>query len=128
MLERLTRQLREYVVILSIILIIVGIIVLLMGVIWYWFKDLQLGIYTDTIYTLQDWNAYLLVLGVIIFAFGLYYLYNYHKLKKFLIEELATNKRSEILKKHSKLKETVKHLPFKYKKMLADKEQELHIK
>ena len=48
-----------------------------------------------------------------------------NKLKKFLLEELKTNKRSEIQKKHSDLKDAARHLPFKYKKMLADKEKEI---
>jgi hypothetical protein len=99
-----------------------------MGIVWYWWRDLQLGSYTDTVIKLGDWNAYLLVVGIIIFAFGLWYLYSYHKNKNFVLREIRTNKRSELQKRHSELKETVKRLPFKYKKMLADKEEELGIK
>ena len=131
--KKLVRFLREYVFGLSIIAIIVGIIILMMGVIWYFLREgeetvIQLGFYTDVILKLGDWNAYLLVIGLIIFGFGLYYLYHYHKLKNFLLEEIQTNKRSELQKRHAELKETAKHLPIKYKKMLAGKEEELRLR
>jgi hypothetical protein len=44
------------------------------------------------------------------------------------LDELATNKRSELLKMHSELKQTAKKLPSKYKKMLKEKEEEFKIK
>ena len=125
---RITGFLREYVFGLSIIVMIVGFVLLLMGVIRYGFRDLQLGFYTDTIRDLEDWNAYLLVIGLIIFGTGVYYLYSYLKNRKFALEELKTNKRSEFLKRHSELKDTVRYLPSKYKKMLKEKEDELRIK
>jgi len=120
--------LREFILGLSIVTIIVGIIVLLMGVIFYWLPDLQLGFYTDVINDLGEWNAFLLVGGLIIFGIGVYYLYSYFDKKKFVMEELETNKRSEFLKKHSQLKSTVKHLPKKYQIMVRDKEEELNVK
>lgn len=126
--------LREYVFGLSIIVMIVGFLVLLMGIIWYGFRDsddnltIQLGPYTDIIKTLEDGNAYFLAIGLIVFGIGVYYLYSYFKNRKFVLEEFKTNKRSELLKKHSELRDTVRHLPSKYKKMLKEKEDELRIK
>jgi hypothetical protein len=125
---RITRFLREYILALSIILTILGLIVLFMGVIWYWARDLNLGIFTETIKNLAEWNAYLIVLGLIVFGIGIWYLYSYFKNKKFVLEELETNKRSEFLKAHSDIKDTVRHMPSKYKKMLKEKEKELKIK
>lgn len=131
---RITGFLREYIFGLSIIVIIVGIIVLFMGVLWYGFRDsndkitIQLGPYTNIIETLGDGNAYFLVIGLIVFGTGVYYLYSYLKNRKFAIEELDTNKRSEFLKKHTELKDTVKRLPKKYKRLLKEKEKELRIK
>jgi len=125
---KITGFLREYVFGLSILVTIVGFVLLLMGVIWYWFRNLQLGFYTDTIQNLKDWNAYLLVIGLIIFGIGVWYLYSYFKNRKFVLEELKTNKRSELLKRHSELRDTVRHMPSKYKKMLKEKEDELRIK
>ena len=74
------------------------------------------------------WNDYILVAGLIIFGIGIYYLYSYLSKRKFVIDELKTDKRSEILKKRSKLETTVKHLPKKYQQMLAEKEEEFNIK
>ena len=107
---------------------IIGLIILFMGVIRYGFNDLQLGFYTDIINQLGDWNVYLLIIGIIIFGFGTYYFYSYHKNKKFVLKEIKTKKRSEFLKKHHELKDTVKHLPSKYSEMLKEKEEDLHIK
>jgi putative Mn2+ efflux pump MntP len=74
------------------------------------------------------WNDYILVAGLIIFGIGVYYLYSYLNKRKFVLDELKTDKRSEILKKRNKLETTVKHLPRKYQRMLLEKEEELSIK
>jgi predicted membrane protein len=117
----------EYVLGLSIITTIIGLFLLFMGIIWYWFKSLKLGFYTDTITKLADWNAYLLIAGFVILIVGVWYLYSYIKHRRFLAKELKTNKRSELLKKHGELEDTVAHLPSKYGKMLDEKKEELRI-
>jgi len=119
---------REYVLILSIIAIIIGLVVLFMGVMWLWFNEATLGFYTDIINQLEGWNIYLLVIGFILLAIGVWYLYTYHKNRKFILEEFETNKRSEFLKVHTELKAVVKHMPSKYKRLLQEKEKELKIK
>jgi len=126
--KKITGLLREYVFGLSIIIMIMGLFLLFMGVIFYWISGVELGFYTDIIKEFDQWNAFLLVAGLIIFGIGLYYLYSYLTKRKFVLEELRTNKRSELLKKHKELKSTVKHLPSKYQKMVKDKEEELNIK
>lgn len=127
--KKITGLLREYVFGLSIIIMIMGLFLLSMGVLWYWFNEAVLeNSSLQFIHDLGDWNAYLLVAGLIIFGIGLYYLYSFLKNRKFVLEELRTNKRSELLKKHKELKSTVKHLPSKYQKMIKDKEEELNIK
>jgi hypothetical protein len=128
---KITNFFREYVLGFSIIVFIVGIIILLMGVIWYGYgetQDLNLGPYTDIIYELKDGNAYFIAMGLIVLGIGIWYLYSYVTNRKFVLGELETNKRSEFLKKHGEVKEIVKHLPSKYKKMLKKKEKELRIK
>jgi hypothetical protein len=118
----------EYVLGLSIITTIIGLFLLFMGIIWYWFKGLKLGFYTDTITKLADWNAYLLIAGFVILIVGVWYLYSYIKNRRFVLKEIKTNKRSELLKKHGELEDTVKHLPSKYKKMVDEKAEELRVK
>jgi len=80
------------------------------------------------IYVIGVWNDYILVAGLIIFGIGVYYLYSYQNKRKFVLDELKTDKRSEILKKRSKLETAVKHLPRKYHRMLSEKEEEFNIK
>jgi len=126
--KKITGLLREYVFGLSIISMIIGLFLLFMGIIFYWISDIELGFYTDIIKKLGQWNAFILVGGLIIFGIGLYYLYSYLTNRAFVLEEIKTDKRSEYLKKHKKLKSTVKHLPSKYRKMVKDKEKELKIK
>ena len=129
MVSRLGRLIREYIVSLSIITIIIGLILLSIGVLWYGFNDLvEQNVELDIVYQIGDWNAYLLIIGLIIFGIGVYYLYVYLTDKKFILEEIKTDKRSEFIKRHNELRSTVKRLPSKYKKMLKDKEKELGIK
>ncbi len=119
--------LREYILIFSIVLTVLGIIVFFIGVTGTFFREFlesSLNLSGDIL----DWSAYILVFGFIVLAFGIYYLYVFLKNKKFILKELKTNKRSELKKTHLELKRTVKHMPSKYKKMLKEKEEELHIR
>jgi len=124
MLEKITGIMREYVFVLSIVITIIGLILLSMGIIHYGFEDAGI----EFIETLEEWNAYVLVLGLIVLGLGLWYLYSFFKNKKFILKEIKTNKRSEFLKKHNELKSVVKHMPSKYQTMLKEKESELKIK
>ena len=124
---KITGFFREYVFGLSIVATIVGLIVLFIGVLWTWFGDGAkelLNLKDDVI----KWNLYVLIVGLVVFGIGVYYLYSFIMKRKFVLEELQTNKRSELLKRHSELKESVRHLPSKYKEMVKEKEKELRIK
>ena len=124
---KITGFFREYVFGLSIVAMIVGLIVLFIGVLGMWFGDVAkdlLNLTDDAI----AWGLYVLIIGLIVFGMGIYYLYDFIVKKKFVLEELQTNKRSELLKRHSELKESVRHLPSKYKEMVKEKEKELRIK
>ena len=129
MVGRITRFLREFIFLLSIITTIIGLVLLAMGALWFLFRDM---VNTNTalnfIAEVENWNAYLLVAGLIIFGIGVFYLYSFLKNRKFALDELKTDKRSEFLKKHNEIKNIVKQLPSKYQKMFKDKEDELGIK
>ena len=118
--------LKEFQLIFSIILTILGIVFLLIGALGVWYEN----ILKDT-FNFPDFSGgyvYVLIIGFIIFGTGVYYLYVFLKNRKFLMEEIETNKRSEFIKRHGELKTKVKHLPTKYQKMLREKEDELKIK
>ena len=124
---KITGFLREYFFLFSIKFTILGCIVLVIGITGMWFQDIlknMLGFSKETL----NWSLYILILGFIVFGIGVYYLYSYITTRKFVNEELKTNKRSEFLKKHVEVKQKVKHLPSKYQKMLKEKEEELQIK
>jgi len=130
---KISRFLREYVLSLSIITTIVGLFLFFMGIIWFFLKNskdeitIDLGFYTAIIMQVGNYNAYVLLAGFVILIAGIWYLYSYIKHRKFVLKEIKTNKRSELLKKHGELEDAVKHLPSKYKKMLEDKKEELRI-
>ena len=90
--KKITGLLREYVFGLSIIIIAIGLFLLFMGVIFYWINSMELGFYTDMIKKLDQWNAFLLVGGLIIFGIGIYYLYSFIMNRKFVLEEFAGRK------------------------------------
>ena len=107
-----------------------GIIFIFMGVVYVFFINATEPINSllHFINVVGVWNDYILVAGLIIFGIGVYYLYSYLNKRKFVLDELKTDKRSEILKKRNKLETTVKHLPRKYQRILLEKEEELSIK
>lgn len=127
---KITRFFREFQFIFSIILTIIGILGLIVGSSGIWFKEVDKVLFNlkkddDPFF---GWSIYILIIGFIVFIAGFYYLYKYLKNKKFIKDELKTNKRSELLKKHSELINIVRHMPSKYQKMLKEKEDELNIK
>ena len=124
---KITNFLREFKLIFSIILSILGFLILFVGIAVTWLWTNFEGIFSF-MSEYQIWSPYFLILGFIVFAFGIWYLYSYFKDRKFILEEMETNKRSELIKRHAELRTAVKHMPSKYKKMLKDKEDELKIK
>jgi hypothetical protein len=128
---RIIGFLREYILGLSILTIIPGVVFMFMGVVYLFFISIAEPT-NSLLHFIKDplgvWNDYILVAGLIIFGIGVYYLYSYMNKRKFLLDELKTDKRSEILKKRSKLEATVKHLPSKYQRMLSEKEEEFNIR
>jgi amino acid transporter len=128
---RIIGFLREYILGLSILTIIPGVVFIFMGVVYLFFISIAEPT-NSLLHFIKDplgvWNDYILVAGLIIFGIGVYYLYSYMNKRKFLLDELKTDKRSEILKKRSKLEATVKHLPSKYQRMLSEKEEEFNIR
>ena len=120
---KITTFFREYQFGFSLILTVLGFIVFFTGAAGVWFQNLCI-LPEDYL----DWSVYLLIIGFFVFVAGVWYLYSFLKNKKFILEELETNKRSELLKRHAELKVAVRHMPAKYKKMLKDKETELKIR
>jgi len=117
--------LREAKMVLSIILVVIGLIVFLLSLTHYVLQGFEPEFIKNAV---GNWNAFLIPMGLIVFGLGIYYLYDFFKNKKFILKEIDTNKRSEFLKRHSELKNTVRYMPKKYQKMLKDKEKELKIK
>jgi hypothetical protein len=127
---RIIGFLREYILGLSILTIIPGVVFIFMGVVYVFFNKIAepTNSLLHFIYVIDVWNDYILVAGLIIFGIGVYYLYSYLNKRKFVLDELKTDKRSEILKKRSKLEATVKLLPSRYQRMLSEKEEEFNIR
>jgi amino acid transporter len=128
---RIIGFLREYILGLSILTIIPGVVFIFIGVVYLFFISIAEPT-NSLLHFIKDplgvWNDYILVAGLIIFGIGVYYLYSYLNKRKFVLDELKTDKRSEILKKRGKLEATVKHLPSKYQRMLSEKEEEFNIR
>lgn len=132
--NKITNFLRDQVFIFSLIITIISLTLVFMGVIWYGLRDylldnkIPLGVYTQTIENLEEWNFYILAVGFVFLLIGVWYLYSYLVNKRFLLKELKTNKRSELIKTRHELEVKARHLPSKYKEMLEEKLKELKIK
>jgi len=114
---------REFTLFFSIILTVIGLILFIIGIT----AIMEIN-FLNLSQDVLNWSLYILILGFFVLIAGIWYLYSFFKNKKFILDELATNKRSELIKKHSELKLTVKKLPSKYQKMLKEKEEEFKIK
>ena len=123
---KINRFLREYIFGLSIIVLIVGLVITLFGVLGIWTTVLHDSLNIPE--NILVWSPYIFVIGIILFLTGVYYLYAFLKNKRFLIEEIETKRRSDFIKKHQELKNSVRFLPSKYQNMLKEKEKELKIK
>jgi putative Mn2+ efflux pump MntP len=128
---RIVGFLREYILALSILIIIPAAIFIFMGVVYLFF--IKIAEPTNSfLHFIKEpigiWNDYILIAGLIILGIGVYYLYSFITKRKYVLDELKTDKRSEILKKRSKLESTVKQLPSKYQKLLTEKEEEFNIR
>jgi ABC-type anion transport system duplicated permease subunit len=128
---KITGFLREYVLALSILLLIPALLFIVMGVIYVFFSSIAEPADSPFHFITASfgiWNDYIFIIGLILLGIALYYLYSYFTKRSFVIDELGTDKRSELLKMRNKLESTVKHLPSKYQKMLSDKEDEYNIR
>ena len=117
--------LREYIFVLSILIIATGVILVSMGVIGIWFSNLNLGMFIDTIHTIGGYISYVFVAGIIVLGIGTWYLYDFLIKRKRFLKEIDTSKRSEFIKKHIEMGELAKILPSKYKKMFEEKNNTL---
>ena len=127
MLEKIGRILREITLGLSIFLAILGIIVLILGLLGTWWKQLlidALGLSEDILV----WSPYIMILGFIVFALGIWYIYSYINNKRLVREGLQTNKRSEFVKKHIEIKKAAKRLPSRFMQQVEEKEKQFRIK
>ena len=81
---KITGFFREYIFVMSIVTIVVGLPILFIGVLGMWFgnvaKDL-LNLTDDAIV----WGLYVLIMGLIVFGIGVYYLYSFMVKKKFVL-------------------------------------------
>ncbi len=127
---RIVGFLREYVLLLSILLLIPALVFIIMGIVYLFFINSVQSVTSPLHFISQVgiWNDYILVAGLIILGISVYYLYSFFTKRKYVLDELKTDKRSEILKRRSKLESTVKQLPSKYQKMLSEKEEEFDIR
>lgn len=106
-------------------------IFIFMGVVYLFFIEIAEPL-DSPLHFIKDplgiWNDYILIVGLIFLGIGVYYLYSFLTKRKFVLDELKTDKRSELIKMRSKLESTVKHLPSKYHRMLTEKKEEFNIR
>ena len=112
----------------SLLLAILGFVFTISGVVWIFLRESELGLLSRLTEFFGDWNYYLIVVGVIILFAGIWYAYDYINKKKFLLEEIKTDRKSELVKTKTKLERIAKTLPRKYEKMLIEKEEELGLR
>lgn len=125
---RIEKIFQEHIFVLSILTIVFGCILLLIGVNGIWFSDVEIMFLSAVVQPLGGYAAYVFAAGVVVTLIGAWYLYDFLRKRKRLLEGLEIQKRSVFQKKHSEFEEISKKLPSKYKRMLEEKKESLQIK
>lgn len=112
----------------SLFVLVLGIIFFISGLVWMFWREAELGVISDLAKFFGGWNYYLLVIGIVLIPIGGWYSYDYIKKKRFLLEELKTDRKSELVKKKGELESVVKALPKRYERMLREKEKKLGLR
>jgi len=112
----------------SLLILILGIIFFVSSVVWLFFREADLGLASKLSSFFGDWNYYLIVVSIVLLFVGGWYSYDYIKKRKYLLEELKTDRKSELVKKKAELESIVKRLPKKYERMLREKEEKLGLR
>lgn len=112
----------------SLLLAVLGLVFTISGVVWIFLRESKLGLLSKLAEFFGNWNYYLIIIGVVILFAGVWYAYDYISKKKFLLEEIKTDRKSELVKTKAKLEKIAKTLPRKYEKMLIEKEEELGLR
>lgn len=113
---------------ITILLLIVGFLFLLSAINWMCLPKVSIAFLSSFALSLGNWNYYVLVAGIILLLAGAWYLYDFFKKRKTLLEKIKTDRRSELVKRRAELERIAKSLPRKYEKMLMEKMKELKIK
>jgi hypothetical protein len=127
MFEKIGKILRELTLGISILLVILGVIVLMLGVLGTWWNQILIDV-SGISEELLVWSPYVMILGLIVLAFGIWYLYSYFNNKRIVTEGLQTNKRSEFMKKHAEIKKAARRLPSRFLQQLEEKEKQFRMK
>ena len=112
----------------SLLILILGIIFFVSSVVWLFFREADLGLASNLSSFFGDWNYYLIVVSIVLLFVGGWYSYDYIKKRKYLLEELKTDRKSELVKKKAELESIVKRLPKKYERMLREKDEKLGLR
>lgn len=113
---------------LSLLIFVLGIIFFISSIAWLFFRETNLSLISDLSRFFGDWNYYLIVVGIVLLFVGGWYSYDYIKKKRYLLEEIKTDRKSEFVKKKAELEAIVKSLPKKYERMLREKEEKLGLR
>ncbi|RLF57592.1 MAG: hypothetical protein DRN25_06270 [Thermoplasmata archaeon] len=113
---------------LSLLIFVLGIIFFISSIAWLFFRETNLSLISDLSRFFGDWNYYLIVVGIVLLFVGGWYSYDYIKKKRYLLEEIKTDRKSEFVKKKAELEGIVKSLPKKYERMLREKEEKLGLR
>ena len=112
----------------SLLIFVIGLVFLISSVVWLFFRETNLSLISNLSRFFGYWNYYLIVVGIVLLFVGGWYSYDYIKKKRYLLEEIKTERKSEFVKKKAELEAIVKKLPKKYERMLREKEEKLGLR
>ena len=122
---------REYMLMLSAILFMVGIIMMTVGVLWY-FTFIQSNIVNSLIEEfskkLGDWGWWILIFAPFILIAGIWYFFDQIMARKKFNKLVSPNSKANFVKNISEIEEIIWKLPGKYRERSEEKKKKFKIK
>jgi hypothetical protein len=115
---------REYMLMLSAVLFVVGIIMMTIGVLWY-FTFIQSGTVNTLVEgfseKLGEWGWWVLIPAPFILISGTWYFFDQILARKIFNELISPNSKAKLVKNDGEIEEVIWKLPMKYKVRFEEK-------
>jgi hypothetical protein len=103
-------------------------VLILFSILGLLYSDGDSGITATVNEALGNWAYWVLILGIVLFIIGIFYLYGHFKLLKEFRELMKINSKAKFIKNLDRIEELAWRLHPKFEKIVIEKKKEFRIK